>query len=128
MSHQAPCGTTVTVESEELVVLDHVSGSRFSDHGDSGALVRNVDDGMVGMLWGGLYPGFGRKKNNSSDSFLITPPDHWPLDLSSVALVTPMKTLMEDMEREVQMRYIGVRVKLHLLPETPSEKEYLVAT
>jgi hypothetical protein len=104
--HTGVGGVCVPFNSREHVVLDESPGNRFARFGDSGAVIRDGDAEMVGMLWGGI------KTEKVHPMHL----DHCAVDLSAVTLFTPMEILLEAMQTEVCKALPGVSVQLTLAP------------
>jgi len=110
-----PNGNAVPIESRELFVLGHSQDTPFSSYGDSGAVVRNAEGRMVGMLWGGLAPGSKDANDDSPPVFLVAPPERWTLDLCGITYVTPIKVLLDEIQNELQKLAGDIPVALHPL-------------
>lgn len=109
-------GKTIPIESRELVILDHSQDAPFSSNGDSWAVVRNAEERMVGMLWGGLGPGSRNAKNtDGSPVFLSGPPERWPLDLGAITFVTSIGVLLDEMQNEIRKLAVDIPATLHPL-------------
>lgn len=106
-------GNTVPIESRELVILSHSQDTPFSRKGDSGSVVRDTNGGMVGMLWGGLEPGY-TNINIDGSPVLMNPPAQWALDLGGITFVTPIKVLLDEMQDGLRKK-LGIPVTLHPL-------------
>jgi len=104
-------GSTVAIESRELAMLSHFQESPFSRKGDSGSVVRDAEGRMVGMLWGGLEPGY---TNTDESPVLINHPARWALDLGAITFVTPVNVLVDEMQHDLRKR-LGIPVTLRPL-------------
>lgn len=104
--HTGVEGVCVPFNSQEHIVLDESPGNHFARFGDSGAVIRDGDAEMVGMLWGGI----------KADKVHTMHPDHCAVDLSAVTLYTPMEILLEAMPAEVRKVLPGVSVELTMAP------------
>ncbi|KAK0716291.1 hypothetical protein B0H67DRAFT_260750 [Lasiosphaeris hirsuta] len=112
---ELPNGKAVPIESRELFILSHSQDAPFSSYGDSGAVVRNAEGRMVGMLWGGLKPGSKTANNDTPLVYLVNPPERWTLDLCGVTYITPIKVLLDEMQNEIQKLAGDIPVALYPL-------------
>jgi hypothetical protein len=105
-------GHTVPIESRELAILSHSQDAPFSRKGDSGSVVRDATGRMVGMLWGGLEPGY--TNNIDGSRVLMNPPAQWALDLGGISFVTPIEVLLDEMQDGLR-KELGIPVVLRPL-------------
>ena len=106
-------GNTVPIESRELAILSHSQDAPFSRKGDSGSVVRDREGRMVGMLWGGLEPGY-TNINIDGSLVLMNRPAQWALDLGGITFVTPIKVLLDEMQDGLR-KTLGTPVTLRPL-------------
>jgi len=106
-------GNTIPIESQELAILSYSQDAPFSRKGDSGSVVRDAKGRMVGMLWGGLVPGY-TNINTDGSPVLMNPPAQWALDLGGIIFVTPIKVLLDEMQDGLR-KALGIPVTLRPL-------------
>lgn len=99
--------------TKKLVVLDETPNNRFANVGDSGAVIRNGNARMLGMIVGGI----GRDTFDDGPSHLFCP-CHGSLKLSTITLCVPMEPLLEAMQAETDKMFPGETVKLSPLPNS----------
>ncbi|KAH6850653.1 hypothetical protein B0I37DRAFT_118706 [Chaetomium sp. MPI-CAGE-AT-0009] len=109
-THTLPGGETVVVHHQEHVVLDD-----RSFFGNSGAAVRYYDGTIVGILWGGVYR-LSPQHDWPEGPIVIEPLVPEPLCLTSITLVTPLQTLLEDMKAEIAKKLGGIEFTLQPPP------------
>jgi hypothetical protein len=103
-----PGGETVVVHHQEQVVLDD-----RAFFGDSGAAVRHYDGTIVGILWGGMYR--SAQGNRLEGRFVLGDPAPEPLCLANITFVTPLLTLLEDMEAGIAKKLGDTEFTLRFL-------------
>jgi hypothetical protein len=108
-----PDAGRVSFLTTKLVVLDETPNNRFANVGDSGAVIRNGNVMMLGMIAGGI-----ERDTFDDGDFVLFGACRWSLKLSTITLCVPIDPLLEAMQAKIDRMFPGETVKLSPLPNS----------